>query len=133
MAKKPKEQVIAKQVLKTEDFEKLFTEYFISTYSQPEQTVEQSAMTKQFCCILWNKMTKEFSFSELELFIKFMNSAIYKKMRETNIQSRYEQCIYEVNESIMQSELEQLLENTDLEETGTYDFQTQSINTPTKH
>ena len=133
MAKKPKEQVIAEQLLKTEEFEKSFTEYFISTYSQPEQTEEQSAMTKQFCCMLWNKMIKEFSFSELELFVKFMNSSIYKKMRETNIQSRYEQCVYEVNESMLQSEIEKLLDNTDLEETGTYDFQTQSVNAPTKH
>ena len=129
MARKTKEQIQQERETQLVEFKNSYIEYFHDSYREEAETTEAIAVRADFAERVWSKMLKEYSFAELELFNKYLSSPIVKKMQEAKIKTRYGDLIVDVHLDILVEEVE----NTDLDEVGSWDFDKEEIIPPVRH
>ena len=130
MARKTKEQIELEQQIKLSEFKNIYLDYFHESFrEEEEETTQEIALRTDFAERMWTKNLTEYSFSELELFIKYLTNSIVKKMMEAKIQERYGDLVADVNLELLVEEAE----NTDLDEVGSWDFNEDKIIPPVRH
>lgn len=129
MARKTKEQIQQERETQLTEFKNSYLEYFHDSYREEAETSGAIAVRTDFAERVWSKMLKEYSFAELELFNKYISSPTVKKMQEAKIQARYGDLIADVNLDILVEEVE----NTDLDEVGSWDFDKETVISPVRH
>lgn len=130
MARKTKEQIEQEQQTKLAEFKNIYLDYFHESFrEEEEETTQEIALRTDFAERMWTKILKEYTLSELELFVKYLTNPIVKKMMEAKIQERYGDLVADVNLELLVEEAE----NTDLDEVGSWDFNEDKIIPPVRH